>query len=169
MPDAYLLDTNLVSLLWDAERAEHGDARTFIMGLDPGVLYVSAVTFAEIEYGLLVAPNVGESRHQKVRNSMNGFEPGLVLEIGRHTWQCYAELRARLFRKYSPKDRRGRLTAKRICDLWERIPDKLLGIQENDLWLASQAMERDLVLLTGDRMKHIIEVAGQNLRTQKWA
>ena len=58
---------------------------------------------------------------------------------------------------------------KRVPDLWERTPDKLLGIQENDLWLASQAMERDLVLVTGDRMKHIVEVAGQDLRTLKWA
>ena len=80
----------------------------------------------------------------------------------------YAELRARLFKKYSPGDRRGRLVDKVVPDLWERTPDKLLGIQENDLWVASLAMNRDIVVLTNERMTRIADVAGDDLRIDIW-
>lgn len=166
MADAYLLDTNLVPALWDAQDQRHQRARCYVDALADCKVCVSVITFGEIEYGLLVAPNADEPRQRKMREDMQAFR--LVLDIGKHTWQCYADLRARLFRKYSPKGRRGRLTAKRVPDLWERTPDKLLGVQENDLWLAGQAMERDLVLVTSDHMNHIIEVGDQDLRIQKW-
>jgi len=165
--DAYLLDTNLICALWDRWHKDHDNARRHVGGFGDDPVYASVVTFAEIEYGLLTAPNIDKLRQDRMREDMRAFR--LVLDIGRHTWQPYAELRARLFRKYSPKRSRGRLTAKRVPDLWERTPDKLLGIQENDLWLASQAMERDLVLVTSDRMRHIVAVAGQDLRAQRWA
>ena len=55
-----------------------------------------------------------------------------------------------------------------VPDLWERTPDKLLGIQENDLWQASVAMERNLVLVTNDRMSRIADVAGPDLRIGRW-
>ena len=166
MADAYLLDTNLVSALWDRLHPQHDSARSHVEAFGSDPVYVSVVTFAEIEYGLLTAPRISGTRQSMVRDAMRAFR--LVLDIGGHTYGCYADLRARLFGKYSPKDGRGRLKAKRVADLWERTPDKLLGIQENDLWLAGQAMERDLVLVTSDRMTRIIEVAASDLRVQKW-
>jgi len=100
-----------------------------------------------------------------VREAMSSF---VVLALDRHVVESYAELRARLFRTHSPKDAKGRLTAKGVPDLWERTSDKLLGIQENDLWIAGQAMERNLMLLTTDRMTHIMQAAGPDLRSQLW-
>ena len=166
MLDAYLLDTNIASALWDERHADHSSFRAKVGALAEDRVFVSVITIAEVAYGLRVAPNIDRRRHEMVRRNMASY---VVMPFDRHVSESYAELRARLFKKHSPRDARGRLTAKVVPDLWERTPDKLLGIQENDLWQASLAMERNLVLVTNDRMSKIVEVAGQDLRTERWA
>ena len=165
MSDAYLLDTNIASALWDECHENHTGFRERLGKLGAAPVYVSVVSLAEVEYGLKIAPSIKEERQRSVRANMSRFE---VLALDRHVVEYYAELRARLFRKYSPKNSRGRLKAKLVPDLWERSPDKLLGIQENDLWLASAAIERNLVLVTNDRLTHIQAVAGDDLRVERW-
>ena len=91
-----------------------------------------------------------------------------VLEITRYTARTYAEARANLFRKYSPRDRRGRLTAKYVEDLVERTTGKELGIQENDLWIVSTAVEQNLIFVTRDRMQRVIDAAQYAQRTEYW-
>jgi len=163
--DAYLLDTNIASALWDKCHENHAPFRERLETLGDAPVYVSVVSLAEVEYGLKTAPRIDERRQRSVRARMRAFE---VLALDRHVVEYYAELRARLFRKYSPKNSRGRLKAKLVPDLWERSPDKLLGIQENDLWIASVAVERNLVLVTSDRLTHIQAVAGDDLRVERW-
>jgi len=163
--DAYLLDTTIASALWDKCHENHAPFRERLDRLGDAPVYVSVVSLAEVEYGLKTAPRIGEQRQRSVRARMRAFE---VLALDRHVVEYYAELRARLFRKYSPKNSRGRLKAKIVPDLWERSPDKLLGIQENDLWIASAAVERNLVLVTNDRLTHIQAVAGDDLRVERW-
>ena len=165
MSDTYLLDTNIASALWDEYHRNHRAFRERLAKLRDAAVCVSVVSLAEVEYGLKIAPRIDEERQRGVRTNMSRFE---VLALDRHVVEYYAELRARLFRKYSPKNSRGRLTAKVVPDLWERSPDKLLGIQENDLWIASVAVERNLVLVTSDRLTHIQAVAGDDLRVERW-
>ena len=43
-----------------------------------------------------------------------------------------------------------------------------LGIDENDLWIAAQAIEHNLVLVTNDEMKRIKHVAGPVLDIEDW-
>lgn len=45
---------------------------------------------------------------------------------------------------------------------------KELDIQENDLWLAAQALEHNLVLVSHDKMTRLRKVA-EELRVQDWA
>ncbi len=169
MSDVCLLDTNVASALWDELHGKHAAYRERHRQLaDAGAhVYVSVITLAEVDYGLRVAPNVDADRQARVRTSMTAFE---VVDVDHHVAEAYAEIRSRLFRKFSPRDRRGRLTAKVVPDLWERTPDKLLGIQENDLWQASLAIARDYLLITTDRMSHIASVAdsGLQLRVDNW-
>jgi len=163
--DVYLLDTCVASALWDELHAKHHLFRRRWEKLQSDRVFVSVVTLAEVEYGLRVAPCVDDARQRRVRQAMSAFE---VLPVDRHVVESYAELRARLFARYSPKDARGRLKARVVPDLWEQTPDKRLGVQENDLWIASQAMERAYILATTDRMAHVAEVAGADLRLECW-
>jgi predicted nucleic acid-binding protein len=163
--DAYLLDTSIASALWDELHVKHGLFRRRWERLPPDRVFVSVVSLAEVDYGLRVAPKIDHERQRHVREAMSSF---VVLPLDRHVAESYAELRARLFTEYSPRGARGRLSAKVVPDLWERTPDKLLGVQENDLWIASQAMERNYILATTDRMVHIVEVAGSGMRFDYW-
>ncbi|MFP4057401.1 MAG: type II toxin-antitoxin system VapC family toxin [Candidatus Brocadiia bacterium] len=165
MSNVYLLDTNIASALWDELHPNYTAFRERVARLRGSRVYVSVISLAEVEYGLKTAPRVDEERQDKVRANMRRFQ---VLPLTHHVVEYYAELRARLFRKHSPRNKRGRLAAKVLPDLWERTPDKLLGIQENDLWIASLALERNLVLITNERMTHIRSVAADDLRIELW-
>jgi tRNA(fMet)-specific endonuclease VapC len=79
--------------------------------------------------------------------------------VDKHTIEPYSDLRATLFKEYSPRDKRGRLQTKWPEDLQERTSAKELGIQENDLWIAAQAIQYNLVLITGDHMSRLKEVS----------
>lgn len=164
--DAYLLDTNTACVLWDEQHAHHRAIREAARERAGSSLFVSVVTVAEVQYGLLTAPNVDQPRQATVRRNMTEYAS---VSVDKHVVSYYADMRARLFRKYSPRDRRGRLTAKRVPDLWERTPDKQLQVQENDLWIAATDLTRDLVLVTGDRMNAIRSVLGSHLRVENWA
>ncbi len=78
----------------------------------------------------------------------------------------YGDLRARLFEKFAPKKRRRK--GLRPEELIDPVTAKELGIQENDLWIAAQAIERNLVLVTNDAMARIQEVASE-LKVEDWA
>ena len=112
---------------------------------------------AEVEHGLKTAPKMDRTRQNDVRNEMAKFP--LVLDMDKHTVAPYSDLRTELFKKYSPKDRKGRLTAKRPENLFDRTSAKELGVQENDIWLASQAIQYNLILVTQDRMSRLVEVS----------
>ena len=92
-----------------------------------------------------------------VRKKMSFFP--LVLEMDKHTVEPYSDLRAALFKKYSPKDKRGRLKAKWPEELCEKTTSKELGIQENDIWIAAQAVQYNLILVSGDYMRRLQEVS----------
>ena len=91
-----------------------------------------------------------------------------TLDVDRHTARTYAEIRANLFRTHSPKNRRGRLTKNYVEDLIDRTTGKELGIQENDLWIVSVAVQYNLTFVTGDRMQRVIEAANYSDRTDYW-
>ncbi len=155
--NGYLLDTSAASVLWDRRHREHGKIRAFLQGKAESPTWISIVVLGEIEYGLKIAPQMDENRQNEVRRQMAGFP--LVLDMDKHTVEPYSDLRAALFENYSPKDRRGRMTAKWPEDLWERTTAKQLGVQENDIWIAAQAIQYNLVLITGDHMRRLEEVS----------
>ena len=155
--DGYLLDTNAASILWDMRHREYKTLRSFIQKKDQSPIWISIVVFGEIEYGLKTAPRMDESLQVAVRKKMSAFP--LVLEMDKHTVEPYSDLRAALFKKYSPKDKRGRLKAKWPEDLRERTTAKKLGVQENDIWIAAQAVQYNLVLVSGDYMRRLQEVS----------
>lgn len=167
--DGYLFDTNAVSPLWNARHPEHDTIKTFFSGISHSPVWLSTIVLAEIEYGLKIAPKMDIDAQNKIRSEMAKFS--LVLDIDKHTVGPYSDLRAELFKKYSQKDRRGRLTAKWPEDLFERTSAKQLGVQENDVWIAAQAIQYDLILVTDDFMQRLVEVSENleyPLRISRW-
>ena len=168
MPDAYLFDTNIATAVWDKGNPDHLTARAYQLSLGASVtVLVSVVTLAEVEYGLRIAPRIDASRQSDVRSAMSSYP--LVMPITRHTIEFYSEIRSKLFVDYSPKDARGRLTAHWVEDLVDRTTGKALGAQENDIWIAAQALEMNVALVTDDKMDHMSRlVLDPPLRTIRW-
>ena len=156
--EGYLLDTNAASVLWDKRHREYGILRSFIQKRGQSPIWISIVVFGEVEYGLKTAPRMDESLQADVRKKMSAFP--LVLDLDKHTVEPYSDLRAALFEKYAPKGKRNRLKAKQPEELCEKTTSKKLGIQENDIWIAAQAIQYNLVLMTRDYMRRLQEVSG---------
>ena len=127
---------------------------------------ISVITWGEIDYGYNVMPKKEQSREAEFRKFISGVAPWLV-PINRHTAKTYGELRARLFDKYAEKDKRTK--KRRPEQLIDPVTSLELKIQENDLWIAAQAISRNLMLVTNDAMEHIREVAGDSLHIDNWA
>jgi tRNA(fMet)-specific endonuclease VapC len=88
------------------------------------------------------------------------METYFVWPIDKDTSQYYGILRGELFRRYAPRDSHRRIKAKRPEGLRDTTSARELGIQENDLWIVSVAVQYDLHLITrDDRLKRILEIA----------
>ena len=157
----YLLDTNAVSDWLDSTRPRHASISRVIDQLDAtnAILLTSTVVLGEIEYGITISPRDRRESLDKLRAQV-GVEfvhKRLLLDVTRSTSIVYGNLRARLFERYVPHDKRkkGLRPEELVCP----TTSKILGIQENDLWIAAQAIERNMVLVSNDGMMRIRDVA----------
>lgn len=165
--EGYLLDTNIVRFWFDPTRSEHVRVRSRIEALpEDAPMMISAITLGEIEYGHRALGESGDPEQE--RDFLEFVQKRLptILNVERHTRIAYGSLRARLFEKYAPKDRRKK--GLRPEQLIDPTTAKELGIQENDLWIAAQALEHNLVLVSHDKMTRLRKVA-EELRVQDWA
>ncbi len=165
--EAYLLDTTIASIAGYEGDERHAGVREWLDGLQDGVVFISAVTVAETEYGLSLNP-LGPQPQQEIRSAIGGYQ---VLPIDRHTARVYGPLRAALFQAYAPRDYRNRIATRYLEDLREPTTGKELGIQENDLWIVSVAVQYNMVYVTADvggGMKRIVEEANYAHRTRFW-
>lgn len=166
--EGYLLDTSVASWVWDGGNPNHAAARARLSQLGDAPVFVSAITIGEIEYGLNVSPAMDAERHSAVRGAMAGYQ---VLAIDHHIGRTYGEIRGALFRQYAPRDRRGRITRRAPEDLVEPTTGRALGIQENDLWIVSVAVQYDVKLVTSDRaegMRRVLTAANYLHRAEFW-
>jgi predicted nucleic acid-binding protein len=155
--DAYLLDTSIASIAWDGENRNHGFVRTRIAALGEDAISVCSISIGEVEYGLRVSQAVDPARHLSARQAMLTYK---IWDIDRFTGEVYGIIRSALFEQHAPRDKRGRLTKKRPEDLRETTTARELGIQENDLWIVSVAIQYDLNLISRDgKMRRILDAA----------
>lgn len=158
--EGYLLDTNAASVLWDNHHRDHLNLREFLRKDTDAPVWVSIIVFGEIEYGLKIRAGLEENFKKIIRNNMLLFLPYL-LNIDKHTIEPYSDLRAALFQEYSPRDKRDKIKVKWPEDLIDKTSAKELGVQENDIWIAAQAIQYNLTLITNDYMRRLEEVSKQ--------
>lgn len=131
-------------------------------------LFISVVTLGEIEYGhrVVLTPDVAKQTAFSTFISQQCPQP---LELNAHVTEQYGELRAWLFNNFSPRTRRSR--ARRIEELVAPVTARELGVQENDLWIAAQAMTHNLTLVTHDSRGNFAKLLAAfkaTLRVEDW-
>jgi tRNA(fMet)-specific endonuclease VapC len=163
--DDYLLDANIIRYWFDEGCPQHGSITSRIAALSAEEhLWVSAIALGEIEYGLRCRQEPPAEFEGQLREFIVRRLP-IIAPIDRHTVAYYGDLRAAVFKKFAPAKKRRRKWPEELVD---PTTGKELGIQENDLWIAAQALEHNFVLVTADKMDHVRKVS-TDLRIQNWA
>jgi predicted nucleic acid-binding protein len=161
----YLLDTNILSY-WINERSEpHGRVAARIAAVPENVpLFMSAVSWGEIQFGW-------HRRHKEPipAENLRVFEQAfLTVPVTRGTDRFYGQLKARLFERFAPRDIKAK--SLRLGLLLDPLSGDLLGVDENDVWIAAQAVESKFVLVTNDKLTRIRDAAAElDLRMENWA
>jgi tRNA(fMet)-specific endonuclease VapC len=162
--DTYLLDTNLVSVLYDARRPNHAAVRLAIaaLPLDSAQL-VSVVTIGELRFGLALSRAAGQPLAH-IETCLARSEDHPLAEITRHTADAFAMVKSSV--ALARLDIRRRIP--RWVEGWtDRVTGQQLQIDENDLWIAAQAIERNYVVVTSDRdFTQVIAPSVPELRVQ---
>ncbi len=162
--DTYLLDTNLVSVLYDARRSNHLAVRRAVAAFNPqSPQLVSAVTIAELRFGLALSRAAGQPLTH-IEACIERAEEHPLAEVGRYTAEAFAHVKASVALQRIDVCRR----IPRWVEGWiDRVTGQLLQIDENDLWIAAQAVERNLVVVTSDQdFTKVIKAAVPELRVE---
>jgi len=162
----FLFDTNMWAYWFDAERYpdEHRNMEKRLNELPADArIGISLITWGEISVGLNENAPGNPSVQVRHLQFIRGKSPWVV-DISTHTAEEYGRLRGRL-RPLTP-ERKKRLSQEELVD---RVTWLELGSLENDLWIAAQAITKNLTLVTKDELKEVREAAGENLHIENWA
>lgn len=146
----FIYDTSVLSALLDTAHKRHADIARVVVSLPENAShFVSAVSLAELTFGVRMSEAFAPSRLPALAQILVDVRNYGVLEVGHHTAAAYAELKTNLAKRYLLKaNRRDR---PRWLEEWPiNNRGQRLQVDENDLWLCAQAKERSLTLLTAD-------------------
>ena len=155
MPD-FLLDTQTIRYWFDDSSPFHETVRKTAAALPPGShVCISVITLGEIEYGIAFNPVGMGGRLDEYRRFVRDKLPRIV-PISRHTSEPYGRARALLTERFPPPG--GWSKKRRAEQMYDPLAAGEFGFDENDLWLVAQAIERNLVLVSNDKMTRIRDV-----------
>ncbi|MBU1101938.1 MAG: type II toxin-antitoxin system VapC family toxin [Bacteroidetes bacterium] len=165
----YLLDTNIFGYLTEANEESPSRSEAVILKnkLDnipkESRLLCCSISLGEIQYGINTASEKVKPNLQKVLECIKSLP---ILPIDEKVAEsAYSDLRARLFEKYAPKDGKKR---KRLEEWIDPTTSKILGIQENDLWIVAVALTFNLTVVSNDKMEALKAVAGAEISFEDW-
>jgi predicted nucleic acid-binding protein len=173
----FLIDTNIWEYWFNPKREpQHSNVlkrvgelkQQFENGKNPFRVWISSVTWGEIEFGYKCQTKKDGSLETQFRQFIHSIAP-IEFIIDKHVTPEYGRIRAMLFEKFGPIDKR--INGRRPEQLIDPVTSLQLKIQENDLWIVSQAITRDFTLVTNDRasFKPLLEVASEELHIENWA
>ena len=173
----YLLDTNIVRYWYDDTCPQHASVLARVQTVRQPYpltqyvprLFISVVTLGEIEYGHRVNPTPNVPAQSEYMTFLREQCPER-LEIMTHVAEHYGELKAWLFNNFS--DKRKRTRARRLNELVDPTTASKLGVEENDIWIAAQAMTFNLVLVTNDSRGNFGKLQSHfapTLQVENWA
>ena len=149
----FIYDTSVLSAKLDQRHPRHEKTADAISALpDDSRYFVSTISLAELTFGARLKKAFSPERLQTLERILQDARKYEILEIGRHTSEVYANLKAKLALRYLPNaTRRERKRLRWIEDWPDNFRGKSLQVDENDLWLCSQTIERSKTLLTSDK------------------
>ncbi|MBN1973437.1 MAG: PIN domain-containing protein [Sedimentisphaerales bacterium] len=154
----YLFDTNIWSHAFDGETF----VTSRIQKLKNSQIYLSSVVWGEVVFGAKSNTHFNFDEYKKFIYSNNP----LILPIDEHVAEMFGALKAVIFNIKSVRTLRTK--SGRASLLKNPISAKEMGIDENDLWLAAQAIAYNLILITNDRMRNILQFAPKELKYKIW-
>ncbi len=167
----YLIDTQTITYWFDGKSGRYPvvQAAAEARRSADAPLYLSAISLGEIQYGHAAEPaGAGWVRESFVKFVRDKFPQ--VLRVSRHTAEPYGQIKAILFEMFGPESRKSK--KKRPEELCDPTTGRELRIDENDLWIVAQAAERNLVLVTHDKIVRIREALQESqigVRIEDWA
>jgi tRNA(fMet)-specific endonuclease VapC len=129
---------------------------------DETLLGISAITVGEITCGHMRSHSTDPARRAEFETFVAKRFPR-PWRVSEHAGVIYGELKAELFKKYPPQS-----GTRFVYRCYDSLHGCEIGIDENDLWIAAQAIELNLVLVSADRMKLIKRAAGSQLKWEDW-
>lgn len=172
----YLLDLNILIHWYNPKASGHDvvnarveairtpDSQT---GYIPRI-YISVVTLAELEYGHRTNPASSPEGDAAFDEFVRRQCPS-PWDITHYTVDPYAKIRTCLFERYAPNKKKAK--AVRPEQYVDPVTGRELGIQENDLWIAAQAVEHNFVFVTADQKGHLLpalRAAVSDLKVEDW-
>ena len=152
--ETYLLDTSALTPLLDSTHLKHSAAKALIVSLNGAPIYVSAISLAEMMYGLALYEKTHGIKLPNADQMLSDAKPFPLLDVERHTVAEYAALKATVAIHYLPNVTKQYRT-KYVEDWIEKFTGKALGIDDNDLWICAQACEMNFTLIADDKMNRI--------------
>jgi len=173
----YLLDTNILSYWYNDRCPQHKKVLAHAGAVrqpDPETqyvshLFISAITLGEIEYGRRYALKPNSPEQAEYMEFVHQQCP-VALDIDSHVCEHYGELKAWLMKTFPPDGMRRRAT--KLKQLEYPTTTQKLGVEENDVWIAAQAITLNLVLVTNDTRGRFGELQRQfapALQVENWA
>jgi predicted nucleic acid-binding protein len=164
MAAAFLLDTSILSVYLDPAHGFHAPMSSALNSLPSDApRYISAVALAELTFGADLARALGKGDLPVLREKIRKARGYAVLDVTHHTAAAYAAIKSKMAVKYLEKLLR-RDRPKYLEDWVDRATGKALGVDENDLWMCSQAKERGLDFVTNDQRMLRISEADSDVR-----
>src|SRR6266853_4631440 len=126
MSDAYLLDTNVICTLADANRAGHAAATSRLQHVGTDFVLLPTMAVAEIEFGMARAANVRPEKREELRRFIARFDQ---LPFDESCIKPYSIIRAELWKAHatlrsnSPRSSK----VKRPEDLCDKVTGRELG------------------------------------------
>ena len=159
----YLIDSNILGYWFNPNYKEHENVLKKASEIqEDSKIWISAITWGEIEYGYWCLKIKGQnSLEGEFRQFINRLKP----------IEYPIDKRARLFDNCPPKGKKKKKSPEQLID---PATSSELQIQENDLWIASQAITRNMVLVTNDKksfkpLLKAVQDASENLIIDNWA
>ncbi len=174
----FLIDTNIWGYWFNPnQEPEHSNVlkrvaelkQQFENGKNPFQVWISSITWGEIEFGYQWQTKKDDSLETQFRQFISDITP-IEFKIDKHVTREYGRIRAMLFEK-SGLLKGKKINGRRPEQLIDHVTSRELRIQENDLWIVSQAITRDFTLVTNDRasLRPILDVVGGKLHIENWA
>ena len=154
----YLFDTNI----WSYAFEQATFVTDKIQKLENSQIYLSVVVWGEVIYGAKANPKFNFDQYKKF---IHRNKP-LIIPIDKNVAEAFGSLKAAISEKRSDKAFRSKVG--RASLLKNPMASKDMGVHENDLWIVAQSLAYNLVLVTNDRMKTILELAPKELKHELW-